>query len=71
MFTKRFFGWILAALALVSPAMSADFWYGVDGPVPLKIDSLKATIKLESGYSCSEVLVGGRCPHLPPLKRPT
>ncbi|MFW9769622.1 MAG: S8 family serine peptidase [Candidatus Thorarchaeota archaeon] len=56
MFTKRLFGLIYIALALVSSAGSAEFWYGVDGPVPLKIDSLKVTVKLENGFSYSEVL---------------
>lgn len=56
MFTKRFYGLALVALALVSSATSAEFWYGVDGPVPLVIDSLKVTVKLEDGFSYSEVL---------------
>ena len=41
----------LFTVLLTVSVQGADFWYGVDGPVPLNIDSLKVTIKFESGIS--------------------
>lgn len=45
---------VIAVIVIMTTTISAQFWYGVDGPVPLKIDSLKVIIKFESGMSINQ-----------------
>ena len=40
-------------MALMTATVSGQFYYGSDGPIPLKIDSLKVTLKFDAGISPS------------------
>ena len=44
MVLKRMSASVLAVCLLLVSNARAQFWYGVDGPVPLKIDSLRVTV---------------------------
>ncbi len=48
---KKISGMMLVAILLLMQNATAQMWYGVDGPVPLTIDSLKVTIKFDDGFS--------------------
>lgn len=48
--------WTLLILGLGISTAWADFWYGVDGQVPLLSDSSKVTVKLADGFSFEDVL---------------
>ena len=56
MLTRKLYGWALVTLVLMASTASAELWYGVDGPVSLKIDSLKVTIKFDDGFSYNQIL---------------
>jgi subtilisin family serine protease len=56
MLAKSIFAGVVLTLVLAMPAGSAEFWYGVDGQVPLKVDSFKVTIKFEDGIAYNEML---------------
>jgi len=47
---------LVFGVALLAPSTFCQFWYGVEGPVPLKIDSSKVTIKFDDGFSYNQVL---------------
>ncbi len=58
MVLKRTYASLLAALLLLVSNAAGQFWYGVDGPVALVIDSLKVTIKFDTDISPDDVLQG-------------
>jgi hypothetical protein len=53
---KRILGLTLTIMVLIVSSVSGQFWYGVNGSVPLKIDSLKVTIKFDNGFSYNQLL---------------
>ena len=56
MFPKKPCFMVIAFVLLVSVTVQADFWFGVDGPEQLQIDSLKITLRINDGFSQNEVL---------------
>lgn len=46
----------MAVYAVLTSSALGEYWYGVNDTVPLEIDSLKVTVKLDGGFSSNQVL---------------
>ena len=46
----------LLVVAILIPNGSAQYWYGVNDTVSLRIDSSKVIVKLDGGYSTNEAI---------------
>ena len=47
---------IAGNLLMGLPVLSAEYWYGTSGAIPLRIDSTKVTLQIADGFSQNQVL---------------
>jgi subtilisin family serine protease len=53
---KKISGMMVVAILLLVQIATGQMWYGVDGLIPLTIDSLKVTVKFDDGFSYEELV---------------